>query len=560
MIASTLKFKIQQYIGRESVILTLLLLVYHLMCWRESNIADTRILFVIFIGLFLLWQPLWEKHTRVNPPRFILLLAVIVIISYWLILESVLLAGIALTGLIGSRFLSNPENRGLYLIALLILVLDLSIGAVPNLFVDISIKPTFQSTINALLLLPIIGLLLFPPQTRQRQSESQIDLLHGLMASMLISLVLLATVFGSLFYGLEYLDALLLIFFMTATLSLGISWLWNPSVGFTGLGVLWNRYSLTIGGPFEQWIKTLTTLIEEPYLGPLEMLHSACDNLTDNEWLQGLIWRIDKQELISGQLEGYREDYELQKNCSITLYFKSNPGRALLQHTQLLLRMAWQFYLAKQMQERMRMQEHFATIHHTGARLTHDIKNILQSIRTSLSIVEGSHLQDDPAHRLLQRNLIQINQRLETSLDKLRAPELSTQIKLTHAREWLDSLRQRSADLRIIIIDGLLDNIEIPAELFDSVEENLRNNAFNKADCEQFTIKLSSRGDSVELQVCDDGSPIPDEILHDLFLKPVTSGTSMGIGLYQCGIMAKAFGYQLELAKNEPGQICFRLF
>jgi len=542
------------------VVLSLVLLVYHLMSWSGTNLADRRILFVIFLGLFLLWQPFWAKNTRIHPLKLFLLLVIGLLGSYWLIAEAVVLVGIALTGLIGSRFLSSPENRGSYLVALLILVLDLSIGSVPNTIQSLTLNPAFQLTMNLMLLIPIIVLMLMPTQKIAPADESRIDLLHGLMASMLIMLVLMASVFGSLYYGLNYLDALLLVFFMSATLSLGISWLWNPSVGFSGLGVLWNRYSLTIGGPFEQWIQTLTTLIEEPYLGPTELLQSACDHLTENEWLQGLVWNLENLELVSGQSDGYRLEYHLNPDSHIVLFFKSNPGKALNQHTQLLLRMAWQFYLAKQIQEQMRMQEHFATIHHTGARLTHDIKNILQSIRTSLSIVEGSHLRDDPAHQLLQKNLIQIDDRLETSLNKLRAPELSTQIRLVQARQWLKNLQQRVADERIKIEDKLQTDNDIPVELFDSVEENLRDNASNKPDCTQITIALSSEQDSVVLTVCDNGSALAEEVLADIFRKPVTSGTSMGIGLYQSAIMAKAFRYQLSLSKNQPGQVCFRLY
>jgi len=41
---------------------------------------------------------------------------------------------------------------------------------------------------------------------------------------------------------------------------------------------------------------------------------------------------------------------------------------------------------------------------------------------------------------------------------------------------------------------------------------------------------------------------------------PVSSGSGMGIGLYQSAIMAHAFGYELELSQNEPGRVCFNLF
>ena len=47
---------------------------------------------------------------------------------------------------------------------------------------------------------------------------------------------------------------------------------------------------------------------------------------------------------------------------------------------------------------------------------------------------------------------------------------------------------------------------------------------------------------------------------NQLFNKPVTSGEGMGIGLYQSAIMARTFNYELELANNQPGKVCFSLF
>ena len=62
------------------------------------------------------------------------------------------------------------------------------------------------------------------------------------------------------------------------------------------------------------------------------------------------------------------------------------------------------------------------------------------------------------------------------------------------------------------------------------------------------------------LSVCDDGTEIATEIEENLFVHPVSSGSGMGIGLYQSAIMARAFNYELELSQNESGRVCFNLF
>ena len=345
-----------------------------------------------------------------------------------------------------------------------------------------------------------------------------------------------------------------------STLTIGISWFWNPGVGYSGIGVLWNRYAMTIGGPFETWINTLTTLIEEQYLTPNEYLEAACEHLVENEWLNGIHWHFDNNSISAGEKTGTWLEYVVSDNINVELYFTSNPGTALEQHTILLIRMAYQFYLAKLNQEKMRVQEHFATIHHTGARLTHDIKNILQSIKTSLDILGHNH-GSEKQQALLQTNLTQISARLENTLNKLRAPSLDTQIKLVDANHWMDRLEQRFDDNQdIAFFREITNNNSIPVDLFDSVFENLINNAIRKPSTNQIDVRIHFSSEVIVLSVCDNGDIVASDIEANLFTQPVSSGSGMGIGLYQSTIMARAFNFELELSQNEPGKVCFNLF
>jgi sensor histidine kinase regulating citrate/malate metabolism len=97
-------------------------------------------------------------------------------------------------------------------------------------------------------------------------------------------------------------------------------------------------------------------------------------------------------------------------------------------------------------------------------------------------------------------------------------------------------------------------------DLFDSVAENLINNALKKSESTQVDLRLLSSNDIIVLSICDDGDPIESEIESSLFAQPVSSGSGMGIGLYQAAIMAHAFQYELELSQNEKGRVCFNLF
>ena len=103
----------------------------------------------------------------------------------------------------------------------------------------------------------------------------------------------------------------------------------------------------------------------------------------------------------------------------------------------------------------------------------------------------------------------------------------------------------------------------IPAELFDSVIDNLLENAYAKRRAETgigITVTLQSEVGSVCLRVCDQGSAIVTDRANELFKQPVLSYSGLGIGLYQAGKQAALSGYTLALSENKPGRVCFSLF
>jgi len=540
-------------------ILASTLLTYHVLIWLVDDRQLQFALSFILYGLFLLWQPLWGKETVVDKKRIAFLALLFIGITYAFPNESLVFFGLILSGLIGSRLLGQSAFRSFDLLALLIIILEMAIGLVPATFPQIALPALFADYMQTIILIPVLLFYFAPNPDHQKQGRSQVDLMHGLLAATLLFIVLLGGIVINLLYGVDYIDGLLLTVFIVSTLTIGISWFWNPGVGYSGIGVLWNRYAMTIGGPFESWINKLTTLIEERYLTPGEYLEAACENLVENEWLNAIEWHFENYKISAGDKTGTRLKHPLTKNLNVVLYFKADPGAALEQHTILLIRMAYQFYLAKLNQEKMRAQEHFETIHHTGARLTHDIKNILQSIKTSIDIIDTDQ-DSQNSHQLLQANLKQIGTRLENTLNKLKAPKLDTQVQLVDCHKWIKRIgKQHNTNERMHFHSDIDNNVTLPIDLFDSVAENLINNALKKASAKRIDVRLLSNSDVIILSVCDDGDAIPPEIEKNLFAQPVSSGSGMGIGLYQSAIMALAFNYELELSQNERGRVCFNL-
>jgi signal transduction histidine kinase len=533
----------------------------HALVWFVELEPLRAALTPVLYGLLLLWQPLWSKDTRVNRPPQLAAIFLLLLFSYFYLNESLVFISLLISGLIGSRLFSDSAYRSFDLTAISILIIEMAIGIIPETFEPIEIPPQFASYIQILLMLSILVLFFAPVKDETRQQRSQIDLMHGILSTSLIFITLLGGIVINVLYGVDYIDGLLLTVFIVSTLAIGISWFWNPGVGYSGLGVLWNRYAMTIGGPFETWINSLTTLIEEPYLSANEFLQAACEHLVENDWLNGIQWQLEGLTILAGEKKGVAFEHRLSETILTTIYFKSDPGQALRQHTILLIRMAYQFYLAKLNQDRIRAQEHFETIHHTGARLTHDIKNMLQSIKASIDIVQSDPKSNrEKSNRLLKKNLDQISTRLESTLERFSAPELSTSIRVEAVSVWTARLQNENNDPKLTYqIDITLDH-SIPTDMFDSVVNNLLNNALKKAEVDKIVIDVIANRDMIMVTVCDNGLPIDPELENRLFIKPVSSGDGMGIGLYQSAIMARSFNYELDLANNRNARVCFSLF
>jgi sensor histidine kinase regulating citrate/malate metabolism len=102
---------------------------------------------------------------------------------------------------------------------------------------------------------------------------------------------------------------------------------------------------------------------------------------------------------------------------------------------------------------------------------------------------------------------------------------------------------------------------EIPRALFDSVADNLLQNALAKRAAQPgVRVRVALQGgDEPGLLVCDTGRAVPAEIAASMLRAPVRSEGGLGIGLYQAARQAEAAGYVLRLESNREGEVCFGL-
>jgi signal transduction histidine kinase len=170
--------------------------------------------------------------------------------------------------------------------------------------------------------------------------------------------------------------------------------------------------------------------------------------------------------------------------------------------------------------------------------------------------------QADALQTLMQRQLPQITQRLNATLEKLRSPE-QADVTRVEAAVWWEGLIQRYNGRNIQFqVDGVpARDLKLPSELFDSVADNLIENALNKSvGGERLQVRVTfSSARSGTLTVCDNGAAIAQSTKEQLFEAPVQSQTGLGVALYQSAKQAEQLGYRLALAANEPGLVCFVL-
>lgn len=523
--------------------------------WRSA-------LLLAHFGLFLLWQPMWQGERRLEPRHAALVAVIGLVLAAWENgwLMAVWLA--VLFGLIGGSVpgMADRRQRLVSILAAFYLLSLLLIWVVPHLFAEPTLEPAQAALVR--FGLPAIPLAIMLIRVDARRSE--VPPVVDLVSSLLLFLLVIALALGSFVvkqasHG-NYPVALAQTLLVIALLLIALSWLWNPRGGFAGLGHLLSRYLMSLGLPFERWVQQLADLAErEPEAH--HFLAVALEHMLELPWVSGVRW-----EARSGRGElGVRTPHAARfsaRDVGIEIFTRWPLSPALLLHLKLLAQMVGYFYEAKRREQIQRQNAYAQAIYETGARLTHDVKNLLQSLRSLCAAAEASSGDQAPQlQALMQRQLPVITQRLNTTLDKLRNPRQVDPGEVDAAIWWEGFVQRYQGSNIRFALDGEPRNTTIPSELFDSVADNLIENALRKgADGEELRIDVRfapSRG--AALTVCDNGAAIAPGLASQLFAAPVASRIGLGVGLYHAAQQAQRLGYRLALAANEPGRVCFAL-
>jgi len=520
-----------------------------------------RGLILAHFGFFLMWQPVWRADRDIPLVTALLIIGVGLVLgvfaNWWL---AAVWLGV-LIALVGGRAFSAELARqhAASMIGLLYLLGILLAWVVPHLFADYR-----ENT--ALVWLMRYGWASFPlalffiRQERTNQAAHAVDFIY----SVLLFLMVLVLVLGSFALKLvtkgDYLISLAQTLVGLALMLLVLAWLWKPRAGFAGFGQLLSRYFLSVGLPFEQWIQSLAHLANaerEPEI----FLKLAMEEIQRLPWVAGGAWRNLDNNGEFGLQTPHRVAIDVHRT-HLDLYTRGRVSPTLIVHVRLLTGLLDFFYEAKLREKMQRQNAYVQAIHETGARLTHDVKNLLQSLTALCSAAE--HTEADQAQALqtlIQRQLPLITRRLDMTLKKLKAPHMVGREEIA-ATEWWQNLRTRYESHGVQFeLEGSLDTCVVPAELFDSVADNLLQNAIKKRGMETGVVIRAHfvPAEGGALQVLDSGSAMPLEVAAKLFDAPVVSHTGLGIGLYQAARQAEQLGYQLRVAQNTEGRVGFEL-
>ena len=254
---------------------------------------------------------------------------------------------------------------------------------------------------------------------------------------------------------------------------------------------------------------------------------------------------------------------------NIVLFLRKRATPTQLFNYYLLARIVGEYWLAKRREERNRADNLVRAAHETGARLTHEIKNILHALAA---------LTQAPSEAATLRQLPLLRERLQNTLSKLQTPAAPPAVAaaeeeaeaaatragagLANARAWWAAAKERYA-CHAVEFCGEGEGV-LPADVFAAALDNFIQNALaKKSETPNLRVvatlfnEAGSRRPALQTQ--DNGAAVAAETAKNLFARPVDSAGGFGVALYQAAAAAEAKGYAVVLENNEDGNVVFAL-
>jgi hypothetical protein len=546
--------------ARRKWIVLAMLLALHAALVSTPGGEFQRTWLLVHFGFFLLWQPFIAAEREIElfsgVLLFVITTATIYFLAGWMIVAWLLI----LLGILGGRvFTAHAAQRNrFYLLAFGYVLAILLVRAVPVLVLDVDVPEEVTRLAVVGLPLMLLALAFMPKGAVEDTSRQVFDFFYAVLVFQLGLVLVLGSMAFMRVTEEHYFTSVALTVLGFGIALFVLAALWNPVRGFGGLRTYFSRYLLSVGMPFELWMRGVAELAErEP--DSQRFLEQSFAEMVALPWMRGVRWKSPDGEGGRGVCEGHATRFT-QHELEVVFHTEMSLSPALFLHMRLLAQVVGEFYEGKRREGALRRAAYLQAVHETGARLTHDVKNLLQSIYTLTSVAPSG--PDDRYRELLQRQLPQISKRLRGTLDKLRTPEVATQELPVPASQWWRDLQSSLQGSGIALEERIEGDREIPAALFDSFVENALDNARAKARAEpgiHLGVRFVCTPDVTRLAVNDNGSAIEAQVERRLFREPIEREGGLGIGLYHAYRQAQQAGYRLELERNVAGEVRFAL-
>jgi len=522
-----------------------------------------RIGLLVHFGLFLLWQPFFAAEQELGRLALTLLLAITGAILYflpgWLIGAWICI----LMGILGGKVFTTQAMRRsrFYLVAFFYLASLMLLWVAPRFMLPgHAIPEPVAFMAQWVLPLPLVALALLPFEAADDESRQVFDFFYAVLVFQLVVVLVLGSIAVMRYTDDEYFASAGLTVIGFGAMLVVLAVLWGPREGFGGLRNYLSRYLLSVGMPFEVWVRRVAELAERE-ADPRRFLEQALGLVSELPWVRGGRWRTREDHGEFGAAARHSARFAFH-GLEITLNTEIALSPALFLHMRLLAQVVAEFHESKRREAAMQRDAYLQAVHETGARLTHDIKNLLQSLFALTSAAPREGKADPGYAALLQRQLPQLTRRLQSTLDQLRSPEVETREVRRPAAAWWADLARRHGGSGLLLAGDIDGEAQVPADLFDAFLENCLDNARRRGGASIGMKAALAVADGVAvLRFENAGEPVPAGVARTLFREPVPAekGGGLGIGLYQVARLAAQAGYAIDLESNEPGRVVFRL-
>lgn len=544
--------------------LAALLLPLHLALLAGFDAPVGRMLLTAHFGMFLLWQPMVAGSRRLGGAAALLLLAGLVgfqfflswiSLSIWLgLLAAVVAAQAAPRG--GRTRL--PEIIGFAYLTVALLAWTVPAG-LPGGGADRDLLARVAAGSGVV---AIVSCAMLAPRGRRLPTP---DFLTATVVVLALGGIVLAALAYMFLAGAEYASALVRAVASVAAVLVLLGWMWSPREGFAGVSLLLSRRALAEGVSLEAWLRGVAAQARSAR-DPADFVARAARAFLAEPGVVGVRWSCAEAPDVAGEVgraEGVEARFE-HAGLVLVLRTRLQPDSPQLWRCDLMVRILAEFLVARRQAQALAEVGYLRAVHETGARITHDVKNLLQSLEGLLFALEHGFDRDPLGTRaLVMRQLPGIAARLRQSLDKLRRPDepgAAPARQALHAWWAAAVARQGGAGVRFEAVSAP-DEHPVPGALLDRFLDNALQNALAKRATDPWltvTVRLDP-DEGPRLSVEDSGEPVPAERAARLLREPVQSEVGLGIGLLQVAREAAACGWTLVLDENRSGCVRFSL-